>query len=230
MLRHIPLGRMRNLRDLGGYPTADGKSTAWERLLRGDVPKGFCESDLDWLLDRDITTVIDLRHAEETENEPDELKFLPGFRYYHCSLSTGGLLPNCEEDIGAGYFRMLDEKSVLRDVMRLIAHAPGGVLFHCTAGKDRTGCVAALLLSLVGVGLGDVLSDYQISENYIRDLIRQLAAYMPDKAAWIGRSKSEYMDKCLRLLVEKYGSVPNYLLEAGLTEGELALLRAKILD
>lgn len=230
MLRHIPLGRMLNLRDLGGYPTTDGKITAWERLLRGDVPQGFSEADVDWLLDRDVTTVIDLRHDEETAARPDELKFLPGFHYHHVSLAVHGLYPNSEADVGSGYFRMLDEKNALCAVMRLIAHAPGGVLFHCTAGKDRTGCVAALLLSLCGVGLTDILADYQVSETYIMELLRQMAARVPDMEAWLGRSKSEYMDECLRLLLEKYGSVPGYLLEAGLTEEELTLLRAKLLD
>lgn len=230
MLRHIPLGAMRNLRDLGGYPTMSGTATAWERILRGDTPTGLSEADVDWLLDRDITTIIDLRQGEETEYRPNELKFLPGFFYHHCSLSTGSLLPNNEEDVAAGYFRMLDEKKVLCQVMRLIAHAPGGVLFHCTAGKDRTGCVAALLLSLAGVGAYDILADYQVSETYIMDAIRQMVARMPDKAAWLGRSKSEYMDGCLRLLSEKYSTVPDYLRAAGLTEEELQLLRDKLMD
>lgn len=230
MLRHIPLGSMRNLRDLGGYPALDGKTTAWECVLRGDVPTGLTEQDVDWLLDRDITTIIDLRHEDETERQPNELKFLPGFRYHHCSLAVGGLLPNGEDDVAAGYFRMLDEKNALCEVLRIIAHAHGGVLFHCTAGKDRTGCVAALLLSLAGVGLIDILADYQVSETYIRDVVRQMVARMPDKAAWLGRSKSEYMDDCLGLLLGKYGSVPAYLKAAGLTDGELTRLRGKLLE
>lgn len=229
MLRRIPLGRMLNLRDLGGYPTLEGRTTAWERLLRGDVPQGLSEADVDWLLDRDITTVVDLRHNEETAARPDELKFLPGFHYHHRPL-LGSRPPSREEDVGVQYFYMLDEKAAVRDVLRLIAHASGGVLFHCTAGKDRTGCIAALLLSLSGVGLADILADYQVSETYIMELLRRMSARMPDMAAWMGRSKSAYMEEALRLLMEKYRSVPDYLLETGLTQEELALLRAKLLD
>lgn len=230
MLRHIPLGAMLNLRDLGGYTALDGKTTAWERVLRGDTPTGFTEADVEWLLDRDITTIIDLRHAEETEHRPNELKFIPGFAYHHFSLDADCMRPNSEEDVGKGYFRMLDQKENLCAVMRLIAHAPGGVLFHCAAGKDRTGCTAALLLSLVGVSHADILADYQVSETYIMEMVRQMSARAPEMAAYLGRSKSEYMDACLRLLTEKYGSVPAYLLAAGLTEAELALLRGKLLD
>ena len=65
MLRHIPLGQMYNLRDLGGYPVPGGGETAWERLLRGDNPEGLSQADLRWLLDRDITTVVDLRSGAD---------------------------------------------------------------------------------------------------------------------------------------------------------------------
>ena len=229
MLRRIPLGTMRNLRDLGGYTGADGRVTAWERLLRGDVPQGLTEADIEWLIDRDITTVIDLRSAEETAHRPDELKFLPGFFYHHHSL-LWGRPPSNEEDVGAMYFRMMDEQENMAAVLRAIAHAPGGVLFHCTAGKDRTGCVAALLLGLAEVAQVDILADYQVSETYIIDVIRRMAERVPDMAAWMGRSKPEYIERCLDLLLEKYPSVPGYLLAAGLTEEELDLLWDKLFD
>ena len=60
MLRRIPLGKMNNLRDLGGYPAGDGV-TVWERFLRGDNPAGLSEQDIQWLRERDITTIVDLR-------------------------------------------------------------------------------------------------------------------------------------------------------------------------
>lgn len=229
MLRRIPLGKMNNLRDLGGYPAANGEVTAWERCLRGDVPTGLSETDVDWLLDRDITTVIDLRHEDEIKYQPDELKFIPGFIYYHCNLAGGGLLPNCENDVAASYFRMLDEKNGVGEVLRMIARTPGGVLFHCTAGKDRTGCIAALLLSLAGVSRADILADYQVSETYLANLLSMMKERAPELAALWGRSKSEYMEGCLDLLADKYGSVLEYLKAAGLIEAELELLRNKLL-
>lgn len=229
MLRHIPLGTMRNLRDLGGYPTGDGGCTQYERLLRGDLPVGLSEEDADWLLDRDITTVVDLRSELEAGHRPCELKFLPGFHYCHHTLVGGETLPNTEDDVAGGYFRMLDRTENVLPILSAVADAPGGVLFHCTAGKDRTGCIAALLLSHAGVGLSDVLADYQVSETYIMDIIRGMVARMPDKAAFVGRSKSEYMDGCLELLTVKYGSVEAYLRAVGLTEGQLARLRGKLL-
>ncbi len=228
MLRRIPLGNMRNLRDLGGYAAGNG-TILWERVLRGDLPRGLTEADVDWLLDRDITTVIDLRGDEELEHRPDEFKFLPGFHYHHLPL-MGEHIPQQEEDVGKGYFYMVDEGKRMAAVLRMIAHAPGGVLFHCAAGKDRTGCVAAVLLSLAEVERSDILADYQVSETYIMDVIRRMAGRIPDMAAWMGRSKSEYMETCLDLLWEKYGSVEGYLQAVGITEEEMALLRGKLLE
>ncbi len=229
MLRHIPLGRMYNLRDLGGYPVPGGGETAWERLLRGDNPEHLTEEDLRWLLDRDITTVVDLRSEAEAGRKPDQLAGVPDFHYVVCPLLEADRMPNLEDDVGAGYFRVLEGTDRVARALRTIAAAPGGVLFHCTAGKDRTGLMAALLLGLVGAVRTDLLADYQVSETYLADAIRQIREKVPDLSAFAGASKAEYLSDCLDLLEEKYGSVPDYLRAVGLTEEELTALRGKLL-
>ena len=229
LLRHIPLGNMNNLRDLGGYPAAGGRVTAWERLLRGDNPTGLSEKDIEWLVDRDITTVIDLRSEEETKRKPDQLAGETDFRYFHAPMLGGERMPNLERDVGRGYFQVLDRKESACRILRLIAEAPGGVLFHCTAGKDRTGMVAALLLSLAGVSREDILADYQVSEIYLAEIIRRIRMSVPDLVPFAGMSKSKYMAECLALLDEAYGSVSGYLRAVGLSELEMAALRAKVL-
>ena len=119
-------------RDLGGYPAAGGRVTAWERLLRGDNPTGLTEKDIEWLVDRDITTVIDLRSEEETKRKPDQLAGETDFRYFHAPMLGGERMPNLERDVGRGYFQVLDRKESACRILRLIAEAPGGVPFHCT--------------------------------------------------------------------------------------------------
>lgn len=230
MLRRIPLGAMMNLRDLGGYPTADGRETKWGRLFRGDQPTELTERDFQWLLERNVTTVIDLRSSVELERAPDPLASTSGFTYHHSPLVGGENLPDSEESLPKGYFEMLDSKVYIAQVLRLIAEASNGVLFHCTAGKDRTGCTAALLLGLCGVGLADILADYQVSETYIMSLIRRVRSETPNLPAYMGRSKSAYMEECLRLLLEKYGDLMGYLRAAGLTDKDLGLLRGKLLE
>lgn len=171
MLRHIPLGGMYNLRDLGGYPVTGGGETAWERMLRGDNPEHLTEEDIQWLLERDITTVVDLRSEAEVGHKPDQLSGVQGFSYLNCPLLETDRMPNLENDVGAGYFRVLEGRRRMVKALRAVAAAPGGVLFHCTAGKDRTGLMAALLLGLAGVGREEILADYQVSETYLADVI-----------------------------------------------------------
>lgn len=229
MLRHVPLGSMHNLRDLGGYPTADGRITAWERFFRSDTPRGLSESDIQWLLDRKVTTIIDLRSDGEVSRLPNQLADHPGFFYHHCPLLGGEITEITESEVGHGYFRTLDRRESMGRVMRLILDAPDGVLFHCMAGKDRTGMTAMLLLSLAGVGRADILADYQVSETYLEALICQFKAAWVDMPAFAGQSKRAYMETCMDLLTEQYGSVPAYLRAVGLNDAELASLRAKLL-
>ena len=100
MLRHIQLGRMHNLRDLGGYPVPGGE-TVWETLLRGDNPEGLTVGDLRWLQDRGITTVVDLRSEAEVMRKPDQLASQSGFHYFHCPLlAEGDGMPNLETEVG----------------------------------------------------------------------------------------------------------------------------------
>ena len=218
MKRRMALGKMLNLRDLGGYPTADGRTTRWGVLLRGDNPMGLTDADARLLLERNITTVIDLRSQEEARH----CHFIP--------MSTGEKLPNEEELIGLGYFRTLERKDTIRSVLETIADAPGGVLFHCMAGKDRTGCIAALLLTLAGVDRLDILADYQVSQTYIRPVIRWMQETRADLPAYVGLSKPEYLEDCLERLEGAYGSVLDYLRAIGLTQPVLERLKSKLLE
>lgn len=230
MTRRIRLGKMLNLRELGGYPAAGGKTTRWGSLLRGDNPMGMTRADRDWLLERGFTTVIDLRSAAERTHLPDELDGQPGFTVHHIPLSGGEKLPNQEELVGLGYFRMLERKDEVRAVLETVADAPGGVLFHCMAGKDRTGCIAALLLTLAGVDRLDILADYQVSELYIRPVIQWMRKRQTDIPAYVGSSRPEYLEDCLNRLETAYGSVANYLYAAGLTDQVLSRLRGRLLE
>lgn len=227
MLRRIPLGNMYNLRDLGGYSAAR-RITAFERFLRGDVPAQLTEADLDWLRVRGITTVIDLRSGGEIERNPDQLATTPGFCYHNIPLVGVDHLPELEEDMGLAYFMGLDRKESIRATFEVIGQATGGVLYHCAAGKDRTGLLSALLLSLADVDRMDILADYEVSETYLWELVTHLRRAKPELPAFWGCSKREYMADCLRRLNEKYGSAPDYLKAIGLGDGLLADIKAKL--
>ena len=152
-MRRILLCGMENLRDLGGYPLAGRGSerfTRWGSLYRGDLPKQVTQADRQHLRELGITTVVDLRSKEEIERKPDPLAQEPGIRYLHCPLAGDGRVP-APDEVPLSYMEMADGTGQMAGALRAIAEAPQAVLFHCTAGKDRTGVVAALLLWLAGV-------------------------------------------------------------------------------
>jgi protein-tyrosine phosphatase len=167
-----------SIRDLGGYPTHDGSQTRWRALVRADDLSRLTPIGRRALLAYRIRTIVDLRSPAEVahaahpfdHNEPG----MPALTYQHVpfidptdttvdrALSTVMPLPDiyrlfllyCPTQIGM--------------ILHTIAHAvPGGVLVHCTAGKDRTGLVVALALALAGVADEQFVADYALSDQYL---------------------------------------------------------------
>jgi protein-tyrosine phosphatase len=114
--------------------------------------------------------------------------------------------------------------------MKLLTHAQNGVLYHCTAGKDRTGVISALLLSLVGVSSHDIISNYEISYSNLKPMIEKLHTQNPNLPPFIGHSKAVYMKMFLDLFYNRYCSPETYLTKIGLTKEEITTLKGKLVD
>ena len=228
MRRYILKGTL-NTRDIGGYPTGTGIFTQFGRFLRSDAPCELSDSDLELMCGMGITTVLDLRSAGEVSRRPSSFAADSRFKYHHLHLNDKLRELNGEEDIPVGYFRMVDESDTMCEIMKIIAAAPEGVLFHCAAGKDRTGCTAALLLDLAGVPLVDIIADYQVSETYIKVLWRKLQVEFPDIQKFFGQSRPEYIEGFMNRVYENYGGARELLLSAGVTEDELGKILEKLL-
>ena len=110
-------------------------------------------------------------------------------------------------------------------VMGIIARAPGGVYFHCRAGKDRTAVVAALLLLLAGVPDADLLADYMLSASYLEARWRTQKFFMSEFLP-----QTSHMRGFLELFRKEYGDVERYLLGIGLTEEEVWGLKDRLVD
>lgn len=221
-MRRILLCGMENLRDLGGYPLAGRGSerfTRWGSLYRGDLPKQVTQADRQLLRELGITTVVDLRSAEEIERKPDPLAQEPGIRYLHCPLAGDGRVP-APDEVPLSYMEMADGTGQMAGALRAIAEAPQAVLFHCTAGKDRTGVVAALLLWLAGVSEEDILADYIVSGPYLQQMLRAYCEAHP--GAVVCHPQSVYMSSFLRLFAQRYGTPWRYLEMLGVDAGKLA--------
>lgn len=228
MLRRIPFAHMMNLRDLGGYPTRDGRETAWRRLLRSDAPVCLTPEEIDWLRRERITTVLDLRSPEEMRRNPCALAELEGFDYHPMPAMGGASLPP-EDRVWEGYRDILADHGFMARALRILANAPGGALFHCTAGKDRTGTLAAALLLLAGVDRQDIVADYQVSHTYIKPLLERMRVAVPDLPAYVGRSDAETMEQLLDWFEQTYGGPVGYARALGLTEEERQKLLEKLL-
>ena len=151
-LRRINLEQAINVRDLGGYPTPDG-CTPYGRFIRADNMYGLTEADLETLYQAGVRTVIDLRTPGERERQPGSFENWRDVRVVPCSLLGESLdsFTGFMRSLGENYSEMIvRDRDHYRDLFEIILseNQRGGILFHCTAGKDRTGVTAALLLGL----------------------------------------------------------------------------------
>lgn len=109
------------------------------RYIRSDVPENLTAAEIQWLLDNQITTVVDLRSEEERSQRPSCLAARSGFRYVSLPVAGGGSTPKSLEQLYTVYRQMLDETMV--QIVDTIMNAASNTLYFCTAGKDRTGVV-----------------------------------------------------------------------------------------
>ncbi|HXX91574.1 MAG TPA: tyrosine-protein phosphatase [Acidimicrobiales bacterium] len=193
--RHIELSGCCNFRDLGGYPAADGRSTAWRRVFRADGLTNLTEDDLAVLEDIGIRTVVDLRTDTETENRGRFPAHLDHIAYHHLPLTE--TLPGEEQApewgdagfVAERYKGMLVDgaTSVVATVRLLADEACLPAVFHCSVGKDRTGVLAAVVLGFLGVPEPVIVEDYALSAAAMVRVLERLEAEFPDAREVIDR-------------------------------------------
>lgn len=225
-MRRIICENVQNLRDLGGYLTKENKVTKFGKVYRSDLPNNMKTSEINYLIQNGLTTVIDLRKEEELKRNPNCLN-IDKIDYYNINL-LGDKCPNEEQDIPKGYIEILGNKETMYQVFNIIKEAKGSVLFNCTAGKDRTGVVAMLLLLLAQVPDDDIIADYQISYTYIREKIRKMHIDNPDLPAFLGNSKLEYMEETLKLFYSKYNNINSYFKYLGFNDEQIEQIKSKL--
>jgi protein-tyrosine phosphatase len=232
--RHLKLEGTYNVRDVGGYLTTDGRITRWRRLLRADGLHRLTEEAQRTLLATGLRTIIDLRRPREAEHQPNVFATATTLRYRHMPLYQILVGDNDERTLGEIYRWVLDEcQPQIAAVIRLLAEPdalPG--LVHCTAGKDRTGVIIALLLGAVNVPAETIVADYTVSAENLRGEFmeetrqRVTAAGLDwDTYQRLLISPEEFMRDMLTYLDTKYGGVQPYLRTVGIDGEELAILR-----
>ncbi len=224
-----------NVRDLGGYPTRDGGLTRLHSLVRADDLWQLTPAGLAALEGYGIRTVIDLRWPEEAARNPNPVpRALPGVRFLPISLLT-----HTEDEWRLRSRDVVKElwkctvlervRRELRQVLAAIADAaPGGLLFHCVAGKDRTGLIAALLLALADVEPDAIASDYAVSGPNLRaTYLKRYADADPERILEALRCPEQGAHNMLKFLAGA-GGIRAYLHDIGLTDAQVAALRARL--
>ena len=245
-----------NARDLGGLPTSDGGSIVPRRLLRSENLQELSPADVRTLVDEfGVTTVVDLRSTNEVTIEgPSPLDAVPGVRHAHHpvlrefldvsdTVKAALLTETMEADTARypddsmcghylGYLENRPEEVV--GALRSIATAPGAAIVHCAAGKDRTGVVVALALTLAGVDADLVVADYAATDEKLDLIIERLgrsrmyAGGVANRPVKAHAPRSETMKAFLEQVAARYGGVEGYLAGNGFGPDEIAQLRAKL--
>lgn len=216
-----------NTRDLGGFPAAGGV-TKENRIWRSDVPGPLTDRDTALLWERGITTAIDLRTPVEAAKRPSPFAGLDGFQYHHFPITEGSEPPARPEDVPASYLTIAASPGAAQ-ALKAAAEAEAGVLLHCTAGKDRTGVLSAILLAACGVSRDRIARDYEISREYNRERLEAYLAAHPQVDRRTVTARKETMERFLTLFQEKYDGVPGYFSALGLPGSCLDALRRKLL-
>lgn len=165
------------------------------RYLRSDVPDRLSQADIDWLLNQNIRTVIDLRSQPETEKRPCPLKTHPAFTYYHRPVSNGDIVPRSPEDVPRSYHAMVNTQ--MAEILKLAESAPTGVLYFCNAGKDRTGVLSALLLRRMGASRQEIIDNYLITAENLREMLAEFVAKRPELSLNVVTPRAWYMEMFL---------------------------------
>lgn len=227
--RHIKLEGTNNLRDLGGYPTKDGKITKWGKYFRSDSLHNLSPVHQQHLYEKGIRSVVDLRFSDEGKYQNFEQ--LP-FAYMNVSLlDPATAKTTVPKTLVEMYCNMLvTSKQQIYQIMKHFADSgDDAVLFHCKVGKDRTGLIAAFLLDIAGVPRDVIVEDYALTSVYLpitEEAIKQRPAHFTvEQYTKMLQCEPEYMHEFLKYLDNHHGNAEGYLKEIGMTEQEIETLR-----
>lgn len=258
-VRVLPLEGGRNFRDLGGYETTDGKTVKWGKLYRSGILTNLTAEDYEYLRDREIATIVDFRSTKERTSEPDN------WRGSSAITLEWDYEMNWEQDFAKvfskpdfakqdlvelmdkGYTDLVKQQTpAYRAMFQKLIESDDPLLFHCTAGKDRTGIGAALILTALGVDRETVKKDYMLSNKTLAGVkMMELSedasekekrmyaffAQLPEdiRGAMSGVELS-WLESAFDEMERQHGSVEGYIEHAlDVDQQELALLRSRLL-
>lgn len=241
--RRIALHGAVNFRDLGGYPTADGRQVRWGRVFRSDLLADLSDADLEQIRGLGLRHICDLRDEAERAHKPG--REIPGARVHPIGFMPRGgealmarLGTLSVDEVVASVTEIYEDFVLTRSAhfaqlfQLLLEDEALPLLFHCASGRDRTGTFAALLLTALGVPRAVIEQDYLLSDHYRRDVRFQFGeGIAPELMAAVTRSHPAYLAAVFNQIEQRWGSTHDYLREAlGLSDAARAQLQDRLLE
>lgn len=251
--RCLPAEGVTNLRDLGGYATADGRHVRWGVVYRSANLGRVTAAGLTALRQLGIRTVCDFRTEPESIKLPNVFPDTPEVAYLRLPVQHGDHEPTAVfERIRTGDYRWISEQFMLEGYIEALDRYPHvwarfvrelaqadqrPLLFHCTGGKDRTGAAAALTLLVLGVPEETVVADYGLSDGCNVEVRRRVYAQLREWGVDIPTVEPYFTAPAARLralldhLHRTYGTAENYLVHtAGVEREVIVSLREGLLE
>jgi protein-tyrosine phosphatase len=242
--RLLPLAGAYNFRDLGGYTTSDGRRTRWGRLFRSDTLHELSAADVEHLRHIGLASVVDLRTAAELEHNGRGPLAGEPLHYRHLSVidedggeASGAPAPS-GDDLAERYlwYLRIGREALVEALALMGDESSYPLVFHCTAGKDRTGVLAALVLDILGVDPTTIAEDYAVTATRLHLIVDRLRRD-PVHGPRIGeippsrlRVEARTMERFLEMLRSRHGGALAWALDAGLSEGTAARLAGLLLE
>lgn len=256
-LRKLPFEHAHNFRDLGGYINNDGRSVKWGLIYRSDELSDLSSEDEYYLDQLGLTRIVDFRSIKEREAKPDRISPASSIAMQHRPINISATdIDLMKANILSGELDQEQLSNLLVSANReFIEHYTPTykawmqsilesnalpMVFHCTAGKDRTGLAAALLLLALDIPKATVMTDYLATNQYTAEqinktitLIKWGSLFQTDAEALrpILSVEARFINEAFRVIEEHYGSIEGYLEKGlGLTAEKRAHLKALLLE
>lgn len=236
--RVLPLDGAENVRDIGGYATKSGQITQFGRFIRSGDMHSLTQNDQQALLEYGIASVIDLRMSWEINAQPNvfsdssrvdfNIHDFWGDRFDDYRSANKTASP--ARKLADLYCQGLELSGfIMAEVMHTFAASRGAHIFHCRSGKDRTGLVAAMLLTIADVPDDTICADFMQSQRHLKTVtINPIATQAP--GAWQKTCEPETMQLTLDFLRNRYGSTASYLQAKGVSARELQTIKDALVE
>lgn len=243
----IKIKKVNNFRTIGNIKNSEGKTLKEGKFYRSGNLYQLKNSSFNQLEKLGIKEIIDLRNAKEIGNKPDNLPKNISYKKYSAFEDQGDQLSQAKKLVLKGKVtasdadkRMLDfyreyvteNPEIIKKIITKILESDQPILYHCTAGKDRTGIITALILSVLKFDKDTIYNDYLLSNNYRKNLVQKrlnlannlhfiypkMDLKVLEKLSWI---ESDYLDAAFDEINKKYGSIDIYIQQVlGISENK----------